>query len=219
MKIYIVIPVKNPDNELLKIVKFFQKRYKIIIINDGSTLNTNFFRYITRKNVEILKNNKNMGKGYSLKKGIKRVIKRKIYGIIQADGDGQHSINDIQKVINAFKKDKSKIIIGQRELNFKNTPLRNYIGNKIASFIFNYSRKNKILDTQCGLRAIPYSRFSECLKFKENKYAYETKFLLKFSNNTKNYKLIKIRTIYKKKIISYFNPLNDSITILNSLFK
>ena len=97
MKIYIVIPVKNPDNELLKIVKFFQKRYKIIIIDDGSTLNTNFFRYIASKNVEILKNNKNMGKGYSLKKGIKRVIKRKIYGIIQADGDGQHSINDIKE--------------------------------------------------------------------------------------------------------------------------
>ena len=67
------------------------------------------------------------------------------------------------KRINALKK--INIIIGQRELNFKNTPLRNYIGNKIASFIFNYSRKNKILDTQCGLRAIPYSRFSKCLKF------------------------------------------------------
>lgn len=219
MKIYIIIPIKNPDNELLKIVKYFQKKYKIIIINDGSTLNSSFFRYIINKNVEILKNNKNMGKGYSLKKGIKRVIKRKISGIIQADGDGQHSVNDIQRVINAFKKNKSKIIIGQRDLNFKNTPLRNYIGNKVASFIFNYNRKNKIEDTQCGLRAIPYSRFSNCLKFKENNYSYETKFLLKFSINAKNYKLIKIRTIYKKKIISYFNPLNDSITILKSLFK
>ena len=95
MKIYIVIPVKNPDNELLKIVKFFQKRYKIIIIDDGSTLNTNFFRYITSKNVEILKNNKNMGRIF--KKRYQKSYKKENLWIIQADGDGQHSINDIQR--------------------------------------------------------------------------------------------------------------------------
>ena len=219
MKIYIIIPVKNPDYEMIKILKYFKKKYKIIVINDGSTLNGKYFRHLNSKNVEILKNSKNMGKGYSLKKAIRKVIRRKIDGIIQADGDGQHSINDINKVINCFKKNKSKIIIGQRELNFKNTPLRNYLGNKIASIIFNYGRKYKINDTQCGLRAIPKNKFSNCLKLRENNYAYETKFLSMFLSNKKNYKLIKIKTIYKKNTISHFKPINDSITILNSLFK
>ena len=77
-------------------------------------------------------------------------------------------------MINAFKKDKSKII-GQRELNFKNTPLRNYIEIKLPHLFLIIVEKINFRYSM-WLKAIPYSRFSKCLKFKENKYAYETKF-------------------------------------------
>ena len=66
MKIYIVMQLKT-DNELLKIVKFFKRDIKLSL-SMMLTLNTNFFRYIASKNVEILKNNKNMGKVFTKKR-------------------------------------------------------------------------------------------------------------------------------------------------------
>ena len=44
MKKYLILPVKNPTKELLRIVNFFHDKIKIIIINDGSQTNNQFFK-------------------------------------------------------------------------------------------------------------------------------------------------------------------------------
>ena len=62
MKKYLILPVKNPTKELLKIVNFFQNKVKIIIIDDGSQINNQLFKLLNKK-ILIIKNKQNMGKG------------------------------------------------------------------------------------------------------------------------------------------------------------
>ena len=176
-KIYLIIPIKNPTKEFLKIIKFFSNKIRIIIVNDGSTINTHYFQKFNKKNISILINKKNMGKGYSIKKAFKKILKNgDASGSIVADGDGQHSKKDILKVYKMFCKNKNQVIIGQRKFELFNTPLRNFIGNKVSSFIVKIKYKQKI-DTQCGLKAIPIDLMKKSLTITENDYAFETKFL------------------------------------------
>ena len=102
------------------------------------------------------------------------------------------------------------MIIGQREFSIRNTPLRNYTGNKISTFLF-FLKYKKVIDTQCGLRGIPYRIFRASLKIKEDNYAFEQKFLNKFFKLKKNLKFIKIKTIYNKKIRSHFKPVRTPV--------
>ncbi len=220
MKKYLILPVKNPTKELLRIVNFFHDKIKIIIINDGSQTNNQFFK-LSNKNALIIKNKKNMGKGFSIKKAFRFILKKKsnIDGAIIADSDGQHSIRDINKILKFYSKNSNKFIIGQRKFRFFKTPLRNYIGNSISSLIF-LIKFRVYIDTQCGLRAIPVKYIKKSIKIKANDYSFESQLLIDLLTNYKDHlKFMKIKTIYKKKIKSYFNPISDSYSILIKLLK
>ena len=63
-----------------------------------------------------------MGKGFSIKKLFVLYLKKKyIDGVIIADSDGQHSINDINKILKLYSKNSNKFIIGQRKFKFFKT--------------------------------------------------------------------------------------------------
>ena len=219
MNVYLIIPVKNPKKEFLKIVNFFINKFKIIIIDDGSENNKHYFKKLQNRNLKILVNKKNRGKGFSVKKALKNILDSKHnFGAVIADADGQHSIKDINKFCKHLYKKPNQLIIGQREFSIRNTPLRNYTGNKISTFLF-FLKYKKVIDTQCGLRGIPYRIFRASLKIKEDNYAFEQKFLNKFFNLEKNLKFIKIKTIYNKKIRSHFKPVRDSLSVIKSLIK
>ena len=161
-----------------------------------------------------------MGKGYLIKRSFRFILKKKnINGVIIADSDGQHSINDISKIIKLFSKNLDKFIIGQRKFKLLKTPFRNYIGNLISSLIF-FFKFRVFMDTQCGLRAIPLRYIKKSLKIEANDYSFEMQLLINFmSRNRNNLKLMTIKTIYKKTIKSYFDPISDSYSIIIRFLK
>ena len=58
------------------------------------------------------------------------------------------------------------------------------------------------------------------MKIKANDYSFESQLLIDFLTNHKDHlKFMKIKTIYKKTIKSYFNPIFDSYSILLKLLK
>jgi len=215
----LILPIKNPSRELFKIINNFHNKLKIIIIDDGSKINRHYFKIIKNK-VKIIRNKQNMGKGYSIKKAFGLILKKKyLNGVIIADSDGQHAVSDINKIYNFFLKNPEKFIIGQRKFMFFKTPLRNYFGNLISSLIFLF-RFNIYIDTQCGLRAIPRKFIKQNLDIKANDYSFELRMLINIILNEKSsLKFLKIKTIYKKKIKSYFNPLYDSFSIIKQFIK
>ena len=48
-------------------------------------------------------------------------------GAIIADSDGQHAINDIEKIYKFFSKNPEKFTIGQRKFKLLKTPFRNLL--------------------------------------------------------------------------------------------
>ena len=217
-KIFLILPTKNPTISLLKIINSFEKKIKILIIDDGSDDKIEYFDIIKKKKILVLRNKINKGKGFSIKKAFKFLLKKNIKGCIVADTDGQHSIKDIKKIYNIFNKNRNKIIIGQRTFVFGKVPFRNYIGNQFSKILFNFIYRKSFKDTQCGLRAIPKKIMKKSTNIKKNDYSFEMEFLIKFCLDSKNTSLLNIKTIYRNNI-SYFNPVADSISVLKSFFK
>ena len=162
-KILLIIPCYNEEKSILKTYKSienYNKKYKtfydVIVINDGSKDNSK----------KILENNDiphinlicNLGIGGAVQTGYKYALDNGYDIAIQFDGDGQHDINYVEKIINPIRKNKANMVIGSRFVNknkegFKSSRLRR-IGINIISVFIKLKTRKKIYDVTSGFRAI-----------------------------------------------------------------
>lgn len=213
----IVIPAYNPGQELGKVVYGLKKSgfSNIVIVDDGST-DAQPFEGLN--DVTILKNNINMGKGNALKKGFS-YCKNKfkdIKGIITVDADGQHLVEDVEKVYKKFSYNYNSLILGSRNFNGKDVPLKSKIGNRIMQNKIKSKIGIDITDTQTGLRAIPIDIVNYIIDIKGERYEYETNMLLYCMNNNINIMQVPIKTVYiNRNKHTHFQALKDSLRIYN----
>lgn len=225
MKPVVIIPAYNPDDRLLEVVKPLNDRgLKIVIVDDGSSTDR---RYIFKKaetefGCEVCRHLQNKGKGAALKTGIKYASEHypDICGYVTADADGQHLTQDIIKIAEVLENNPQCLILGVRNFNFRNTPLRSILGNRIASFVFMLNTGRWCKDTQTGLRGIPLKYLDICLATPGDRYEYEMNFLLEIAKNGGEILTIPISTVYfNGNNKSHFNPFLDSIRIYLNIFK
>ena len=117
MQISVVIPCYNESQVIVETVKkiksFLIKNYsdfEIIVVDDKSTDNT--LEIVSQiNNIKVLRNLKNHGKGYSVKKGVRAARGE---WILFMDADSSTDISELNKL--SKYQDKYKLIIGSRAL-------------------------------------------------------------------------------------------------------
>lgn len=155
MKLSVVIPVYNEEKtvgELLKKVLAEKTPKEIIVIDDGSTDKT-LLKIPREKNIKILSNKINQGKGAAIRKGITEAIGEVL--IIQ-DADLEYDPNDYAKLLKPILEKKTKVVYGSRlkelKLRFwgKNkTPLPlHYLVNRFLSFLTNVLYGSNLTDME-----------------------------------------------------------------------
>lgn len=217
--IAVVVPAYNPGYVLFDVLNSLQKDgfSHIVVVNDGSN-DDSVFQSINNKAV-VLQHDKNLGKGQALKTGFcycKNNI-GDIIGVITVDADGQHSIEDVNKLYMEFHDNKKSLILGSRQFE-GNIPFRSKLGNKLACEILERKTKARIKDTQTGLRAIPIEYIDDLIKLEGNGYEYEMNMLLYFINKKISIIEKPINTIYiNKNKQSKFKALRDSLKIYKTI--
>ena len=225
MKPIVIIPAYNPDEKLIKVVeKLNEMNIKVIVVNDGSEQQCRSIFEILRSRLlcDICHHGVNRGKGAALKTGIQYTALNypETIGYVTADADGQHSPEDILKVVNALESNPESFILGTRDFSGKGIPLKSFLGNKITSFVYLLSTGKKCSDTQTGLRGIPRKYNRLCLNVPGDKYEYEMNFLLEMGQNEIPFINVPIETIYlEKNASSHFNPIRDSALIYLNILK
>lgn len=224
-KICLLIPAYQPDAILIELVeKLLSYTYQqIIIINDGSDPDkASIFNALKAKpNVQIIHLEKNSGKGAAIKTGMHFVLNNypDSIGVVTADADGQHLVEDIAKIAKALYNNPNAMILGCRELS-KAVPFRSLFGNNLTSWLFDKLYKTKILDTQTGLRGISATLLPDLVNIKYSGYEYEMACLI-FAVKKKHPILqVSISAIYiNHNIASHFKPVMDSIKIYTIFFR
>jgi len=217
--IVVIIPTYDPNETIMsEFMTKLQKEFKnIIVVNDGCRSEfDDFFKKLGEKKIKILKNNVNLGKGMALKHAYNYVLNEypNCKGVVSADCDGQHTVEDIKKLAEACIKNPEALVIGVRDFNQEIVPKRSRFGNKITKLVMEELVDISISDTQTGLRAMSYEMIKTFIKSGGERYEYETNQLI--DCKVKNIPVVEvpIETIYiDGNSESHFNPIGDSIKI------
>lgn len=217
----LIIPAYNPDNLLVDLLEkhtALNNGQACIVVNDGShPASAPIFQRVQALGCLVLHHDKNQGKGAALKTAMNYYLTHMAEtstGVITADADGQHSLEDIIRLSCAFVQDNNVLYLGTRKTSQANTPLRSRIGNRVTKWIFNCLTHNRIEDTQTGLRAIPNELIRYLVVTKTDRYEFEFEMFFIAQKHRIAIKQLPIATIYiNNNKGSHFNPLWDSLRI------
>ena len=223
--IVVLIPTFNPDIEIMqKFINELTAKFKnVVIINDGCRDEfKDFFEELAKLNIPILHHEVNRGKGRAIKTGFEYVLKnyKTVIGTITADCDGQHCVQDIEKCAEQLRKTPGELIIGCRNFDEKQVPIKRKIANKLTRQVFYFFVGTKLSDTQSGLRGFGIKLMKTFLNTAGERYEYETNMLIDCKTYGIKVKEVPIQTIYiDKNETSHFNPIKDSFMIYKLFFK
>lgn len=219
----IVIPSYEPDERFPAILEDIDRAGMgpVIVVDDGSGTDYGHFfedaeRIITRLGGVVLHHEVNKGKGRALKTAFTYILEKMpdAAGCITADSDGQHSVECINKCMDALKEHPDDLILGVRDFSGEDVPVKSRFGNNLTAKICNYLCGVKVTDTQTGLRGIPRGFMAELLDVEGERFEFETRMLIATKDR---YPILEvpIKTIYdsKENHQTHFNPIKDSIRI------
>lgn len=217
MKIVLGIPAYNEEKNLAQIILNIKKiTEEIIVCDDGSEDLTS--EIAKSFNVELIQHSTNIGYGGAIKSIIKKFMESDGDVLVTFDADGQHKIDDIEKVLEPIKKNLSDIVIGSRFLE-KNTGIPNYrkAGIKAINRITNISTGKKISDTQSGFRAYKRSVF-EKISLSNDGMGISTEILIKATK--KKFKISEIPiTVSYDGDTSTHNPFSHGASVIFATMK
>lgn len=213
----IIIPSYQPDERLIQLIKALKQEElePIVIVNDGSTerFASIFNRLEQEYSCIVLIHAVNQGKGRALKTAFNYCLNTypNMLGCVTADSDGQHSVWSICKCMDELKENPDKLIMGCRNFDLNDIPVKSRLGNKISRWVCKTFCGVTVSDTQTGLRAIPKKFMMKLLTVSGERFEFETNMLI-FSKDRIQIKEVEIETIYdsKENHSTHFHPIRDS---------
>lgn len=222
-RFYAVIPAYEPDEKMLAVIDDISSLtdFHIVVINDGSSKDKLPLFKEAEKKATVLTHEVNKGKGRGIKTALEYINKNEsdTVGIVIADADGQHKVEDIIRVAEALKNSPDELVMGCRRFSGK-IPFRSKFGNNITKFVFSFAAGVKVSDTQTGLRGFSSQLIPFMLSVSGDRYEFEMNMLLECAREGIKFCEVPIETVYLgKNESSHFNPIKDSWRIYKDILK
>ena len=218
MKIVVGIPAFNEEKNIAVLIIQLKKiADKIIVCNDGSTDLTS--KIAEELGAIVINHEKNLGYGAAIRSLFLKSKDLDADILVTFDADGQHRIEDIDKVINPIINGESDLVIGSRFLDEskKEVPRYRKVGIKVITKITNATIKKQLTDSQSGFRAYSKKVLNE-LNPSELGMGISTEILIKAS--AKNFRIseVPIKIIYNGDTSTH-NPISHGSSVLFSTIK
>lgn len=148
----IIIPVYNEAVVVGDVIKSVLNKYKYVVcVNDGSKDDSSV--EISKTDAYLVEHPINMGQGAALQTGIEFARQLPVDYFVTFDADGQHSLKDVDVMLNEIKTGDYDIILGSRFLGETiGMKTSKKIVLKAAIKFSNITSGLKLTDTHNGLR-------------------------------------------------------------------
>ncbi len=199
MKISIIIPCYNEESTIKEILRKVHAQSKfnkeIIVIDDFSSDNT---REILKNEInvqidKILFNDKNYGKGYSIKKGINAASGD--YILIQ-DADLEYDPSDYERLLKPLEKGVADVVYGSRFIGTSERRVLYFwhtVGNKFLTLLSNMFSNLNLTDMEVCYKVFK-SNVLKNIDLKENRFGFEPEVTAKIAK--KNIKIYEVGISY-----------------------
>ena len=217
MKITIGIPAYNEEKNIASIITKLKKiTDSIIVCDDGSSDMTS--EISKNLGAVVISHKKNMGYGAAINSIFQKSKEMKSDLLVTFDADGQHRVEDIEKVVGPIKNNDADLVIGSRFLDEK-SHIPNYrkIGIKVITQITNASIKKKLTDSQSGFRAYNKQVLSQ-ISPSDMGMGISTEILIKSSSKGLRIMEVPITVLYEGDTSTH-NPVSHGTSVLISTIK
>ena len=218
MKIIIGIPAFNEEKNIAGIISKLKRTTKdIIVCNDGSTDLT--AEIAEEMGAIVINHEKNLGYGGAIRSIFLKAKDLNGDVLVTFDADGQHRIEDLNKVINPILDGQSDIVIGSRFLDGskKEVPQYRKVGIKVITKITNVTIKKDLTDSQSGFRAYSKRVLNE-IKPVESGMGVSTEILIKASSKNLKISEVPIKILYGENSSTH-NPVVHGSSVIFSTIK
>ncbi|MDR2824666.1 MAG: glycosyltransferase family 2 protein [Prevotellaceae bacterium] len=219
-EICVIVPTYNNVRFLKTTLDdILQYTNNVIVINDGSTDQTDEILKNFAKRITVLSYTKNKGKGYALRCGFDIAENQGFRYAITMDSDRQHMGGDLPLFYEKIAQNPDSVIIGSRLLKQKNMPASNTFANKFSNFWFTVQTGKHLPDTQTGFRLYPL-RQMHGMRPLLHRYESELELLVRLAWRNVSIFPIKINVNYPPDRVTHFRPFWDffRISVLNTVF-
>lgn len=220
LEIPVIIPSYEPDEKLMILLRDLQAAgiRHVVLVDDGSgeAYASLFQQAAEMDHCVVLYHAVNLGKGRALKTAFNYCLREfhEAPGCVTADSDGQHRPNDIMACMQALWEHPESLILGCRNFDGPEVPIRSSFGNKCTRKVFHYLLGLSVSDTQTGLRAVPAFFMKELMQVKGERFEYETNMLIETKDRRIPIKEVPVETVYiEENRTSHFHPVRDSLRI------
>jgi len=217
LKITIGIPAYNEEKNIASIITKLKKiTNSIIVCDDGSSDMTS--EISKNLGAVVISHKKNMGYGAAINSIFQKSKEMKSDLLVTFDADGQHRVEDIEKVVEPIKNNDADLVIGSRFLDEK-SHIPNYrkIGIKVITQVTNASIKKKLTDSQSGFRAYNQGVLSQ-ISPSDMGMGISTEILIKSSSKGLRIMEVPITVLYEGGTSTH-NPVSHGTSVLISTIK
>ncbi len=219
MNYCIVIPNFNHtiflDELVSKLVKF---NLPIIMVNDASHAQaTALFRDLALKFplLTVIEHQINQGKGGAVQTGLLAAFKQGYSHALQVDADGQHNLDDVEKLLAESKRFPDALISGKPVYD-ESIPKSRYYARNITHFwVWIETLSFKIKDTMCGYRVYPLAPTVGLLQQQKlgKRMDFDIEVMVRLFWKNIEFKFIDTAVDYPEHGVSHFRALEDNLLI------
>lgn len=200
MNASIIVPAFNEEKAIKHCLQTLLKelpKAEIILVDDGSTDNT--LKEASKiaeknKNVKIFSYPDNKGKGFAVRKGMKKAGEEII---VLFDADCCVDSKEIKKFVSVIEKNKKAFANGNRLNSMEKhaMPKLNFLGNRFFAIALSVLLRQKISDALCGTKAF-HSSYLKKMNLKQNSWP---DFELLFQAKQAGLEIVNVPVHYKKR--------------------
>ncbi|MFH1825508.1 MAG: dolichyl-phosphate beta-glucosyltransferase [Candidatus Firestonebacteria bacterium] len=224
----IVIPAYNEEERIGQAINIIENylskerfKFEIIVVNDGSyDLTSKVVEELSSKykNIKLINNKVNSGKGYSVKCGM--LVGDGQY-VLFADADMSTPISEIQNMLKFFEQGYD-VVIGSRRIRGSKIKLYQPILRRFLGWLFHVVRRIfylwEIKDTQCGFKCFKKEVIKPIFsKQTINGFVFDVEIL--FIAKNLGYKIKEVPVVWTDNIKSTLNPFKHLKEVIKDLIR
>jgi glycosyltransferase involved in cell wall biosynthesis len=154
--VWVIVPAYNEGGAISDVLRMLaESGYTVVVVDDGSSDDT--VQRALHFPVIVLRHLSNLGQGAALQTGITYALRsRAARFIVTFDSDGQHHVEDIDRLLAPLRSGNYDVALGSRFLRENDTaqvPLRRRVMLRLVVSLSRVATRLPLTDAHNGLRA------------------------------------------------------------------
>ncbi len=215
--IWLVIAAYNEETRLAATLrKVCSLPVNVVVVDDGSRDDT--YRIALNHPVWVLKHRINCGQGAALQTGIDFALAKGAEILVTFDADGQHSIEDLEALVEPVRRGEVDAALGSRFLGKTvGMPLSRRIVLKLAVWFTRIFSGIQVTDTHNGLRAFS-RRAAQRLRITQDRMAHASEILDRIIQENLSYCEVPVTIRYTEDTMQKGQSSLNAVKIAGQLF-